>query len=607
MQTTFQRGQLVEKYKLVEILGAGGMGEVWLAKEPGLPSPVAIKFLLAQYLEAQNIRERFEEEARVLSQLETGPIVGIKTIVWPKLPDGRAVGGIVMQFLGGGSVEEMMEQRDQHDRPVLDADGYAKMQALSFTGPLPYKERRFDEQANTLTSSRRERLGGVQKLAVDALTALEFVHKKGIVHRDIKPSNLMLTPEGEIRLADFGISRSSGARRQLTQMYQPIGTPDYMSPEQAMGLAVDARSDIYSFGVVLYQMLTGRLPYQDGSLDRFTPVNTGQSDVDARMNQILEKALSRNAADRWQSSRDFAGALAEIHKRTPTVAMDASPKPAQRQPSPQPAPPPPAPRSNSKAIGAAVALVAVAGLLWFILRSPATDNAGPAGSPLLEEARTFEQQGQPCRALDKAREAESEGRSRQDSKLTADAGLFISRLDPACQRRKRSDELLAQARGQEPCTALKTAEQAVAADSTNKEAATFRGQMRAACNGGTTRDQPPAPTGDPAVERVRGALARRDCAAAKADLPNVRDAATRAALAAEYTKLCPETAPPQTPPAQPGPDPAVTALMQEVASLRKAGKYCTAVEKLKEHHDNGGAWPPVLAASLQRNENDCNN
>ena len=215
-------GRKLLHYEIVARLGAGGMGEVWRAVDPRLQRDVAIKILPSAGGDAALLRERFVREARAASALAHPNIITIHEI---NAADGTDF--IVMEYVRGEPLSDVLAR-----------------------GPL--------------TVARVE-------YAVPIAAALKAAHDAGIVHRDLKPGNVMIAASGLVKVLDFGIAKrvssaaaeaNSTTEAALTVLGESIGTPAYMSPEQALGDPVDARSDVFSFGVVLYQMLTGRLPYQ---------------------------------------------------------------------------------------------------------------------------------------------------------------------------------------------------------------------------------------------------------------------------------------------------------------------------------------------------------
>ena len=216
-------GRVVDSYQLVSRLGAGGMGEVYLAHDAKLDRPVALKFLSPGLALDRDRLRRFHQEVRAASSLNHPHIVVVHD--FGEL-DGRPF--IVTEFIEGETLRHRLQQ-----------------------GPLAMQD--------------------VVDIGVQVASALAAAHARGLVHRDVKPENIMLRPDGYAKVLDFGLAKLAAPRgsadqegRDLrTRPGMVVGTPHYMSPEQMRGLEVDARSDVWSLGVVLYEMATGRLPFAD--------------------------------------------------------------------------------------------------------------------------------------------------------------------------------------------------------------------------------------------------------------------------------------------------------------------------------------------------------
>jgi serine/threonine-protein kinase len=201
------------RYQVVRRIGSGGMADVYLAEDQELGRRVAIKILNDRHAHDEQFVERFRREAKNAAALSHPNIVAI-------YDRGEAEGTyyIAMEYLDGRSLKELIVGRGPAPFPV--AIDYARQ----------------------------------------ILAALRFAHRNGIVHRDIKPHNVLVDGEGRVKVTDFGIARA-GAASQMTEAGSIVGTAQYLSPEQAKGTAVDQRSDIYSLGVVLYELLTGSVPF----------------------------------------------------------------------------------------------------------------------------------------------------------------------------------------------------------------------------------------------------------------------------------------------------------------------------------------------------------
>jgi len=218
-------GKTLSHYKVLEKIGQGGMGEVFLAEDTTLDRKVALKFLPEEMQQDSTAKKRFLREAKSAAALDHPFICHIHEV-------GEAEGKsfISMEYIQGTTLKEKLVE-----------------------GPLPIKE-------------------ALEK-ATEIAEALEAAHKQEIVHRDLKPSNIMLTPEGHVKVMDFGLAKrvtpvegqEEEITTKLTQQGSTLGTVPYMSPEQIRGQVVDTRSDIFSFGVVLLEMLTGVNPFKKGS------------------------------------------------------------------------------------------------------------------------------------------------------------------------------------------------------------------------------------------------------------------------------------------------------------------------------------------------------
>ncbi|MDE3196298.1 MAG: serine/threonine protein kinase, partial [Acidobacteriota bacterium] len=212
---TLARGTRLGPYEVLMQIGSGGMGEVYRARDTRLDRDVAIKVLPAGMADDRDRLARFEREARVLASLNHPNIATIYGL--EELPSGKA---LVMELVDGNTLKS----------------------------PLPLPE--------------------ALRAAIQVALALEAAHQRGITHRDLKPANIMVTRSG-VKLLDFGLAKVTGCDEETvtqTQAGTIVGTACYMSPEQARGLPVDSRSDIFSFGAVLYEMLTGRRAFHGDSL-----------------------------------------------------------------------------------------------------------------------------------------------------------------------------------------------------------------------------------------------------------------------------------------------------------------------------------------------------
>jgi serine/threonine-protein kinase len=262
------------RYRIVRKLGSGGMADVYLAEDEELGRRVAIKILNDRHANDEQFVERFRREAKNAAGLSHPNIVSI-------YDRGEAEGTyyIAMEYLDGRSLKELVVAR----------------------GPLPI--------ADTIEFTRQ------------VLGALRFAHRKGVVHRDIKPHNVMADADGRLKVTDFGIARAGVS--QMTEAGSIIGTAQYLSPEQARGAGVDQRSDLYSVGIVLYEMLTGNVPFTGESpveiamkhlSDTPKPPSLLRPEIPPDLDMIVLRALAKNPDDRFQTAEEMDAELERVAK-----------------------------------------------------------------------------------------------------------------------------------------------------------------------------------------------------------------------------------------------------------------------------------------------------
>ncbi|MEV1289769.1 Stk1 family PASTA domain-containing Ser/Thr kinase [Micromonospora sp. NPDC049679] len=285
---TAQARLLGGRYQVGELLGYGGMAEVHRGRDLRLGRDVAIKMLRTDLARDKTFQERFRREAQNSASLNHPAIVAVYDTGEEYAPTGEALPFIVMEFVNGRTLKE-----------VLAAEGRLQ--------------------------PRR-----AMEITADISAALEFSHRHGIIHRDIKPGNVMLTQNGQVKVMDFGIARAlaSGATT-MTQTSAVIGTAQYLSPEQARGEAVDARSDVYAGGCVLFELLCGHPPfvgdspvsvaYQHVREDPRAPSEINP-DVTPPIDAIVLKALSKNPANRYQSAGEMRADLLRCAAGRPVMA-----------------------------------------------------------------------------------------------------------------------------------------------------------------------------------------------------------------------------------------------------------------------------------------------
>ncbi|MFJ8298507.1 protein kinase [Streptomyces sp. NPDC094447] len=261
------------RYQLRDLLGEGGMASVYLAYDSALDRQVAIKTLHTELGREQSFRERFRREAQAVAKLSHTNIVSVFDTGEDTL-DGAVMPYIVMEYVEGQPLGSVL---------ASDIQQYGAMPA-----------------------------DRALKVTADVLAALEVSHEMGLVHRDIKPGNVMQTKRGVVKVMDFGIARAmqSGVT-SMTQTGMVVGTPQYLSPEQALGRAVDARSDLYSVGIMLFQLLTGRLPFDADSplaiayahvQEEPVAPSTVNRAVTPAMDALVARALRKNPNERFPSA-----------------------------------------------------------------------------------------------------------------------------------------------------------------------------------------------------------------------------------------------------------------------------------------------------------------
>ncbi|MEJ2080542.1 MAG: serine/threonine-protein kinase, partial [Acidobacteriota bacterium] len=284
-------GRTISHYRIVEKIGEGGMGEVYLAEDTSLPRKMALKFLPAAFADDELAHKRFLREARSAAALDHPYICDVFEVA--STDDGTDF--IVMEYVEGETLQARLER-----------------------GPLSLKE--------TL------------KLGTELAEALESAHAKGIIHRDLKPSNIMLTPAGHAKVMDFGLAKrlmAEGADTQdlssaLTGTGAVLGTLPYMSPEHIRGQAVDHRSDIFSLGIVLYEALTGVHPFRKaqpgetaGAIlkEEAPPLSRYVAEVPELLRHTVEKMLAKDPTERFQSVHEVLTNLNRLREDSGKVTM----------------------------------------------------------------------------------------------------------------------------------------------------------------------------------------------------------------------------------------------------------------------------------------------
>src|SRR3954469_14976385 len=272
------------RYELGEAIGHGGMAEVYLAHDRLLDRQVAVKVLSPQFATDPVNVERFRREAQAAAGLNHPHIVAVYD--WGEEDDTSF---IVMEYVPGQTLREIL-------------------QAHVRLGPTD-----------------------AARIAAEIADALSFAHAHGVVHRDVKPGNVLITPQGQVKVTDFGIARAE-ASEPLTKTGAVLGTATYFSPEQAQGFALDGRSDVYALGVVLYEMLTGVAPFTAASpvsiaykhvREAPAPPSSINPEIPGAMDRIVLTAMAKDVAARYQSAQDLRADLLRFERGRPLAGAPA--------------------------------------------------------------------------------------------------------------------------------------------------------------------------------------------------------------------------------------------------------------------------------------------
>ena len=324
------------RYRIERELGRGGMAKVFLGTDTVLGRTVAVKVLAPQYADDDSFVQRFRREAQAAASITHPNIVSVFDT---GSDDG--VHFIVMEYVEGRTLAE-----------ILAGGGRI----------LP--DRAID-------------------IAIDVDRALEAAHARGVIHRDIKPGNIMLDPRGSVKVTDFGIARVTTTADTVAQTAAIMGTAAYLSPEQAQGLPNDGRSDIYSLGCVLFEMVTGRPPFLGDSpvavaskqvLEQPVPPSRLNPDITADLDAVILRTLAKNPANRYQSAEEMRSDLERAKRGLPVLATPLLAAGATQVLDPPPAQatqvlPPPEPERGTNWVPIVVTLILIAllgALLWFL-------------------------------------------------------------------------------------------------------------------------------------------------------------------------------------------------------------------------------------------------
>jgi eukaryotic-like serine/threonine-protein kinase len=273
MSQDYAAGQRLGDYEVLEVLGAGGMGKVYKVRNVISDRIEAMKIILPNLANQKELADRFLREIKLLGSLNHPNIAALRTAL--TINDQLVM---IMEYVEGITLASRLQQG-----PISPAD------AINYADQI--------------------------------LSALSYAHKLNVIHRDIKPANMMLTPQGVVKLMDFGLARPGEQATAMTATSTTLGSVNYMPPEQVKGESVDARSDIYSLGVSLYEMVTGQLPFQGGSGYSLMTAHIQelpkapimiQQDLPKTLNEIILIALAKDPAKRFQSADAFRNALKSV-------------------------------------------------------------------------------------------------------------------------------------------------------------------------------------------------------------------------------------------------------------------------------------------------------
>jgi serine/threonine protein kinase len=282
-------GKTIGQYEIVEKIGAGGMATVFKAYQASINRFVAVKILPVQFAQDPNFVKRFAQEAKAIAALEHPHILPVYDF-----GTDEGLTYMAMRYVEGGTLANLMGTS------------------------MPYRR--------------------IVEVVSNVARALDYAHSQGVVHRDIKPSNILIDKHGEVLLTDFGIAKmmQGPGSTQLTGTGSILGTPEYMSPEQAEGVGIDQRSDIYSLGVVLYELLTGRPPYQAQTPlavvlkhvnEPLRPPREVKADIPLPLENVVLKSMAKKKEERYQSAAEMEqalkAALKEIEGGLPTATIPA--------------------------------------------------------------------------------------------------------------------------------------------------------------------------------------------------------------------------------------------------------------------------------------------
>ena len=347
---------LSDRYEVEELVGTGGMSSVFRAHDRLLDRKVALKVLHQQYSEDEDYVERFRREARAVAALSHPNIV---TVIDRGEHEGRQF--IVFEYIHGENLKALIQRR----------------------GPAPIRT--------------------ALELAMQISRGLSFAHQQGLIHRDVKPQNVLLNGDGQAKVTDFGIARSLDVQHGMTQTGTVLGTSDYIAPEQAQGQRVDEHTDVYSLGVVLYEMLTNEVPFPGENFvavamrhinEEPPSIRDKRPDVSPRFEAAVQRAMAKRPDDRFQTMADFCRELEAIlaESQGATVVAPAQPRRAR------------APRRHGAnpwpIVLALLTLIAIGGVIAYVAMRNHNDSTsitspggGGSGTPTLSATGAYDPYG----------------------------------------------------------------------------------------------------------------------------------------------------------------------------------------------------------------------
>jgi eukaryotic-like serine/threonine-protein kinase len=336
------RNIIDDRYVLAESLGSGGMAEVYLAHDEVLDRDVALKVLRSQYVRDEEFAERFRREARSAASLSHPNIVQVYDR--GECEDGTCY--IAMEYVSGGTLKKRIEEKG------------------------PFEPRK------------------AAAVAAQIADALGEAHERGVIHRDIKPQNVLVTSSGDLKVTDFGIARAASAVT-ISVTNAVFGTAGYISPEQALGEPVSPASDLYSLGVILYEMLTGELPYKADNpmavcmkhvTEPLRPPRRLNPAIPEEMNALVVKLLAKDPAERYGSAAELLADLERVRDGllpAPGVRAETRTQPREPQAPPRRVARPRRRRVSRNLTVAAVAMLALLGTVMLGLSQEGAEGSLP--------------------------------------------------------------------------------------------------------------------------------------------------------------------------------------------------------------------------------------